>query len=115
MSKKKAVIIASLICLIIGTGLGMILRDCSYSDPLKDNDNQGSVVIPDSLIKEETNKIDSLKEVIESREELISRLKDSIQIKEVIRTIQIDNVKKLPLDSAVMFLNSKLREYEDKY
>ena len=115
MSKIKALIVSILLLILglsIGAGLGFILfRDSSNSAPSEDP----SVIIPDSLIKDETNKIDSLKEEIESREELISRLKDSIQIKEVIRTIQIDNVKKLPLDSAVMFLNSKLREYEDKY
>lgn len=112
MSKKK-VIITSLISLLIGTGLGMILLGRSCSDHLRET--QGNVEIPNKIIEKELKEIDSLKNVIELGEKEISRLKDSIKVKEVIRTIQIDNVKKLPLDSAVIFLNSKLREYEDKY
>lgn len=116
MSRKK-VIITSLISLLIGTGLGMILLGRSCSGHLKEvqGNSNNNVEIPNKIIEKELKEIDSLKNVIELGEKEISRLKDSIKVKEVIRTIQIDNVKKLPLDSAVIFLNSKLREYEDKY
>ena len=115
MSKKKAIIVSILLLILglsIGAGLGFILfKGCSSPAPSEDP----SVIIPDSLIKEEKEKIDSLEKEIKIREENISRLKDSIQVKEIIRTIKIDNIKELPLDSSVIFLKSKLRDYDNKY
>lgn len=116
MSKRKAIIISIIILILglsLGIGFGMILfKGCSNPTFYKESSN---VIIPDSIIKEEKNILDSLEKEIIIREEVISHLKDSIQIKEVIRTIEIDNIKELPLDSSVIFLKSKLREYEGKY
>lgn len=111
MSKKK--IIISILCILV-IGLGAALyKGCS--NRFKNNKQYVSVSIDSSIIKNELIKIDSLKKEIKCREDKISQLKDSIRVKETIRTIEIDNIKKLPLDSSVMFLKLKLREYEDKY
>lgn len=116
MSRRKVIIISIIILILglsLGIGFGMILfKGCSNPTFYKGSSN---VIIPDSIIKEEKNILDSLEKEIIIREEVISHLKDSIQIKEVIRTIEIDNIKELPLDSSVIFLKSKLREYEGKY
>lgn len=110
MSWKK--IIANVIGLLLGFGFGAIyFKGCSNPD-FEDEDN---ITIPENVISEETKKIDSLKLEIIKREELIGHLKDSVKIIETIRTIKVDNIKKLPLDSAVMYLNLKLEKYENEY
>lgn len=112
---KKETVLASFFGIIIGTGLGMILyKSCFNPAPINNNTSEVSINL-DSLLKKDKIKIDSLKKEIYLREEKISRLKDSIQVKEIIRTVEIDNIKKLPLDSSVTFLNLKLREYENMY
>lgn len=67
------------------------------------------------LVKDELSKIDSLETVIDEYEKLNSDLKDSIEVVTVIRTVKVDEVKKLPLDSGVLFLKHKLREFECKF
>lgn len=111
MSKKKIItIIITSIVIILGLGTILLYKGCS--DPFSENDES---ILNDSVINKETLKIDSLKKEIEIKERIISRLKDSIRTKEIVRTIEINNIKKLPLDSSVMFLRLKLREYENKY
>lgn len=106
-------LIIVVLSLTLGFGLGaLFFRGCSHSTPDKTTD---SIKVPDTLIQEDQRKIDSLKEVIKEREESIGHLKDSVKIIETIRTIEVDNIKKLPLDSAVMYLNLKLGEYYDRY
>lgn len=70
--------------------------------------------IDSTLVGEENRKIDSLEAVIKSYELINSSLRDSIQTITIIRTIEVDAVKKLPLDSSVLFLKQKLREFESR-
>lgn len=70
----------------------------------------------DSLVvKKELEKIDSLTKVIETYENLNSDLKDSIETVTIIRTVKVNEVNKLPLDSGVLFLKHKLGEFESKF
>ena len=110
MSVKKTIanVGIGLIILLIGFGLGIYFeRGISPSSP--------SIGNPDDLVKPEIEKIDSLKEEIGRREEIISHLKDSVRVIETIRTVEVDNIRKLPIDSGVGFLKQKLREYEDMF
>ena len=119
-TKKLSVIkilIISLVILgitLIGFGVGVILKFYSHSNPTKENITD-TIIVPDKLIKDNQIKIDSLNKVIEEREKSIRHLKDSIEKIEAIRTIEVDNVKRLPLDSALIYLNLKLGEYYDRY
>lgn len=67
------------------------------------------------LVSKEKAVIDSLNLVISEYEKLNSDLRDSIKIVTIVRTVKVDEVKKLPLDSGVVFLNQKLREFEHKF
>ena len=66
------------------------------------------------LVGEENKKIDSLQLVIENYEKINSSLRDSIKEVTIIRAIEVDAVKELPLDSGVLFLKHKLREFESR-
>lgn len=67
------------------------------------------------LVSKEKLIIDSLNLVINEYKKLNSDLKDSIKVVTIVRTVKVDEVKKLPLDSGVVFLNQKLREFEHKF
>lgn len=67
------------------------------------------------LVSREREIIDSLNLVISDYKKLNSDLRDSIKVITVVRTVKVGEVKKLPLDSGVVFLNQKLREFEYKF
>ena len=65
-----------------------------------------------TLVNSEAIKIDSLENVIREYEKINSNLRDSVRIIEVTRTIEVDAIKKLPLDSGVLYLKQRLREFQ---
>lgn len=108
---QKTVINLILILFLIlsGYALGAYFGFPEYNTYI--NDDVGS----DSLIiKDDRAKIDSLVSVIKEYKEINDRLRDSIQVVVTTRIIEVDAVKKLPLDSGVIFLKHKLREYENR-
>lgn len=68
----------------------------------------------DDIIKEKNNKIDSLLSIIEEYEKINSCLRDSVREIAIVRTVEVDAVKKLPLTDGVKFLKQKLGEYEEE-
>jgi hypothetical protein len=58
--------------------------------------------------------IDSLGDIISSRESIVDSLKQTRQIIIKTREIEKENVKKLPVTEAVEYLKTKLREYEEE-
>lgn len=70
--------------------------------------------IDSTLVNTKQAEIDSLVNVIEEYEKIDSVLRDSIREVVVTRTIEVDAVKKLPLDSGVLYLKHKLREFQDE-
>ena len=67
----------------------------------------------DSVLVDEKRKIDSLETVIKEYEKINSDLRDSVKTIEITRTIEVDAVKKLPLDSGVLYLKHRLREFQE--
>lgn len=107
-------LIASIVGLLLGFGFGVIyFKGCSK--PSSDNEDPVITTDQSNIISEDSKKIDSLRLEIERKERIIGHLKDSVKVIETIRTIEVDNVKNLPLDSAVMYLNLKLESYENIY
>lgn len=72
-----------------------------------------NVVIPDSVIKQETEFIDSLRNLEKEIDSLRAETRDSIQYVIKWKTKEINRVKELPLDSGILYLQKKLRENED--
>lgn len=96
--------------LLIGYILGVYVgRPSDSTLPTIDVETLDSI-----LVGKENKKIDSLQAVIENYERINSNLRDSINKVTIIRTVEVDAVKKLPLDSGVLFLKHKLREFESR-
>ena len=103
MSVKKT-IISIVIGIIIGF-VGGIYYSRSHT----------TFEIPNDFVETENKKIDSLVSLIKEYELINSCLRDSVREVIITRTIEVDVVKKLPLDKSVEFLKQKLREYEEEY
>lgn len=73
----------------------------------------GDIVIPDSLVQRENDRIDSLSRRGDSLELMNNALKEALWILESQRGVEIEQVKKLSTDDAVKYLGKKLREYEN--
>lgn len=70
--------------------------------------------IPNDFVETENKKIDSLVNKIKEYEMINSCLRDSVREVIITRTIEVNAVKKLPLNESVEFLKQKLREYEEE-
>lgn len=70
--------------------------------------------IDSTLVITMQHKIDSLEILVEGFDSLSNILKDSIREVEVMQIIEVNAVKKLPLDSGVLYLRKKLREFQDE-
>lgn len=97
--------------IIISFIIGILVGWCTNEYTSQPGDV--TVVVPDSIFKKEQNYIDSLRTIEKRVDNKRESLKDSIQIVVKWRTKEVENVKNLPLDSGIIFLNKKLREYED--
>lgn len=108
---RKTVINLILILFLIlsGYALGAYFGFPGYNPHIDTEIESDSLIIKDDKVK-----IDSLVSVIEEYKEINDRLRDSIQVVITTRIIEVDAVKKLPLDSGVIFLKHKLREYENR-
>jgi len=73
----------------------------------------GDIVIPDSLVQKENDRIDSLSRRGDSLELMNNALKEALWILESQRGVEIEQVKNLSTDDAVKYLGKKLREYEN--
>lgn len=108
---RKTVINLILVLFLIlsGYALGTYFGFPGYNPHIDTEIESDSLIIKDDKVK-----IDSLVSVIEEYKEINDRLRDSIQVVVTTRIIEVDAVKKLPLDSGVIFLKHKLREYENR-
>ena len=99
-----------LLILVIGLGIGIYIGKCMYQPkPISNNE----IVIPDSIIKQENETIDSLETLNEEISGKIENVKDSIVIITKWKEKEVNKIKELPLDSAIIYLNKKLRKYEN--
>jgi len=71
------------------------------------------IIIPDSIIAAENSKLDSIQTLVENLEKNRETIKDSIVYITKWRTVEVSKVKSLPLDSGIIFLREKLRDYEN--
>lgn len=108
---RKTVTNLLLIVLLILFGyiLGVYIGPPGYSSFDKE-----SLRIDSVIVEKEFKNIDSLLSVIKDYEIINNRLRDSIQVVVTTRIIEVDAVKKLPLDSGVIFLKQKLGEFENR-
>jgi hypothetical protein len=96
--------------IVIGYILGVYVnRPSDSSLPVLDPETLDSL-----LVGNENKRIDSLELIIEDYKKINNNLRDSIEAVTITRVIEVDAVKKLPLDSGVIFLRQKLREFESK-
>lgn len=102
-------IVIVLILLIFGFGLGVYYTKPSTIDQSTIDKNY----VDSILVKKELHKIDSLQKIVSEYERINSNLRDSIDKISITRTIKVDAVRKLPLDSGVIYLKQKLREFEE--
>lgn len=100
-----------LLILVIGLGIGIYIGKCMYQQP-KPISNNG-IVIPDSIVKQENETIDSLETLNGEISGKIENVKDSIVIVTKWKGKEVNRIKELPLDSAIIYLNKKLRKYEN--
>lgn len=107
--KTKTVLIISFIILLLGLGLGFLIYDKWYKEPIPPENNIEEIIQP------EKQKIDSLTNEIKGREDIINRLRDSLKNIKIIRIYEVDSIRKLPTTEGVEFLRNKLREFESKY
>lgn len=107
MFQKIVINFISLVLLIvIGYVLGVYLRLPGHGL------YTGDVVLKDSvIIIEDVKKIDSLTSLVEEYRAINTRLRDSLDNIIITRVIEVESVKRLSLDSSVLFLKQKLREY----
>lgn len=99
-----------LLILVIGLGIGIYVGKCIYQPkPISNNE----IVIPDSIIEQENKTIDSLETLNKEISGKRNDVKDSIVIITKWKEKEVNRVKELPLDSAIIYLNKKLREYEN--
>lgn len=106
-------ILSIIVILLIGFGLGILMDKYVFnrSKPI----SIPPVVVPDTVYIEEQNKIDTLWRTEIKEKERAGKVRDSIQIITKLKYISVDSVKRLPLDSGMIYLKNKLEEYEDKY
>ena len=105
---KKKISLSIIISFVIGIGLGFYAGKRIYQAEPVDI----TITIPDSVIEEETRYIDSLYSVEQEIEEKRKELEHEIEIIREEEIKEINYIKKLPTDSGVKYLKSKLREYE---
>lgn len=108
MNSNKKLIFALIIAILVGFGCGALLVRCTYSKP-----TSTAVVIPDSLIQEENQKIDSLRVIEEEERKKSEALADSIMTITRLKYERVDSVKNLPIDSALNYLREILGKYEN--
>ena len=109
MNNNKNFIFALIVALLVGFGCGILLHKCvTDSKP-----TSTAIVIPDSLIREENQKIDSLKKIEEEDKKKSEALADSIMAVVKLKYERVDSVKNLPVDSALKYLREKLGKYEN--
>lgn len=106
-------ILSIIIILLIGFGLGVLMDKYVFnrSKPI----SIPPVVVPDTVYIKEQNKIDTLWKTEIKEKEKAEKVRDSIKVITKIKYIKADSIKKLPLDSGIIYLRNKLEEYEDKY
>jgi len=98
-----------IVALLVGFGCGILLQKCiTNSKP-----TSTAIVIPDSLIREENQKIDSLRKIGEEERKKSEALADSIMSVTRLKYERVDSVKNLPVDSALKYLREKLGKYEN--
>lgn len=98
-----------ILLILLGYILGVYIGPPGYSSLDKE-----SLRIDSVIVEKESRDIDSLLSVIKDYEIINNRLRDSIQVVVTTRIIEVDAVKKLPLDSGVIFLKQKLGEFENR-
>ena len=98
-----------ILLILLGYILGVYIEPPGYSSLDKE-----SLRIDSVIVEKESKNIDSLLSVIKDYEIINNRLRDSIQVIVTTRIIEVDAVKKLPLDSGVIFLKQKLGEFENR-
>ena len=103
-------LILILFLILSGYALGVYFGFPGYNPTYKDI----TVEIDSLVIKNEREKIDSLYLVIGEYKKINNLLRDSIQNIVTTRIVEVSAIKKLPLDSGVLFLKQKLREYENR-
>ena len=109
MNNNKNLIFAIIIALLVGLGCGVLL-DKYVINP---KPTSTAVVIPDSLIQEENQKIDSLRRVAEEEKIKSEALMDSIMTIARLKYERVDSIKNLPTDSALNYLREILGKYEN--
>ena len=109
MNSNKKLIFIIIVALLVGLGCG-ILIDKYVINP---KPTSTAIVIPDSLIQEENQKIDSLRKVGEEEKKKSEALMDSIMTITRLKYERVDSVKNLPVDSALKYLREKLGKYEN--
>jgi hypothetical protein len=103
--KQSRNIIILIIVFLVGFGLGMLTENLiNKSEPTEE-----SIIIPDSLVRQENLKIDSFNDVERIERMRFEILQDSIRTIESFRYIKIDSIKNLPVDSGILYLRSKLK------
>lgn len=98
---------------ILGVALGFWLGHNSHQEYT----GEQYKITRDSLehvILRNQETIDSLGNIISSRESIVDSLKQTRQMIIKTREIEKENVKKLPVTEAVEYLKTKLREYEEE-
>jgi hypothetical protein len=109
MNNNKKLIFIIIVALLVGLGCG-ILIDKYVINP---KPTSTAIVIPDSLIKEENQKIDSLRRIEEEEKVKSEALMDSIMTIARLKYERVDSVKNLPTDSALNYLREILGKYEN--
>lgn len=109
MNSNKKLIFTIVIALLVGLGCGILL-DKYVINP---KPTSTAIVIPDSLVQEENQIIDSLKRVSEEEKKRSEALMDSIMTITRLKYERVDSVKNLPTDSALNYLREILGKYEN--
>ncbi len=97
-----------IILILFGYVLGV------YFGPPRHTPIEEGVLNDSIIVKDDLKRVDSLERVISEYREVNTRLRDSIQDIIAIRIVEVDVVQKLPLDSSVIFLKQKLREFKNR-
>lgn len=107
--------IGGLLSLILFGSTCLYLGD-RFSPFSGNSSNTGTIVvsdtIPDKIIVENKEKIDSLRSLVEFYKKEAELRRDKMAELAVEKKEKIDSIKRLPLDSSVLFLKNKIIEYE---
>lgn len=109
MNSNKKLIFTLIVALLVGFGCGILFQKCVINS----KPTGTAIMIPDSLIQVENQKIDSLKLVGEEDKKKSEALADSIMNVVRLKYERVDSVKNLPVDSALKYLREKLGKYEN--